>query len=134
MKRHRSNVQPSLGPRLTDLGLVVTYPSEKSACKRLRYVSHLLPIIFPQVKHRTGIIILPLVVFVVSKDHKDDNGSGFGCQDFGCRWRQWPSKCLYSRRSVFYRPFQNCTSTHDPFSPHPQSTSLHHQSPRKVSR
>jgi hypothetical protein len=34
-----------------------TYPSEKSACKRLRYVSHLLPITFPQVKQRTGIII-----------------------------------------------------------------------------
>jgi hypothetical protein len=74
MKRHQSNAELSLGPCLTDLGLVVTYPSEKSACKRLRYVSHLLPITFPQVKHRTGIIILTFVVFVVSKYHKYDNG------------------------------------------------------------
>ena len=36
----------------------LTYPSEKSACSKLRYVSHLLPITFPQVKHRTGMIIL----------------------------------------------------------------------------
>lgn len=35
-----------------------TYPSEKSACKRLRYVSHLFPITFPQEKHRTGMIIV----------------------------------------------------------------------------
>ena len=34
-----------------------THPSEKSACSRCRYVSHLFPITFPQVKHRTGMII-----------------------------------------------------------------------------
>jgi hypothetical protein len=33
------------------------YPSEKSACRRLRYVSHLFAITLPHVKHRTGMII-----------------------------------------------------------------------------
>jgi hypothetical protein len=108
MKRYRSNAEPSLGPRLTDLGLVVTYPSEKSACKRLRYVSHLLPIIFPQVKHRTGIIILALVVLVVSKDHKKyDNGIGFGCRDFGCRRRQWPRRSVFTVWGLFSTVLSN---------------------------
>jgi hypothetical protein len=35
----------------------VAYPSEKSACKRLKYVSHLFPMTFPHVKQRTGIIM-----------------------------------------------------------------------------
>jgi hypothetical protein len=34
------------------------YPSEKSACNRLKYVSHLLPMTLPQVKQRTGIIMV----------------------------------------------------------------------------
>ena len=35
-----------------------SYPSEKSACNRLKYVSHLLPMTLPQVKQRTGIIMV----------------------------------------------------------------------------
>lgn len=38
--------------------IVYTHPSVYSACKRLRYGSHLLPITLPQVKHRIGMIIL----------------------------------------------------------------------------
>jgi len=38
--------------------LFATYPSEKSAWSRLKYVSHLFPITLPHVKHRTGMIIV----------------------------------------------------------------------------
>lgn len=34
-------------------------PSLKSAWSRLKYVSHLLPITLPHVKHRTGMIMVP---------------------------------------------------------------------------
>ena len=44
----------------TVLIFLFTHPSEKSACNRLKYVSHSFPITFPQVKHRTGIIIIIL--------------------------------------------------------------------------
>jgi len=35
-----------------------TYPSVKSACNKLKYVSHLFPMTLPHVKQRTGIIIV----------------------------------------------------------------------------
>lgn len=40
-----------------------THPSLYSFCNKSKYVSHLFPITFPQVKHLTGIIILGLCLF-----------------------------------------------------------------------
>jgi hypothetical protein len=52
---------------------ISSYPSEKSACKRLKYVSHLFPITFPQEKHRTGIIIVAI------DEKRGKFGSFLGC-------------------------------------------------------
>lgn len=43
------------------------YPSLYSACNRSKYVSHLLPITLPQVKHRTGIIMFAAFELFLAK-------------------------------------------------------------------
>ena len=43
---------------VTNDHILPPYPSVYSACSRDRYVSHLFPVTFPQVKQRIGMIIL----------------------------------------------------------------------------
>lgn len=40
-----------------------TYPSVYSACNRPKYASHLLPMTLPQVKQRTGIIMIVIWLY-----------------------------------------------------------------------
>ncbi len=58
IQRCWSAEDPSPNSFSLSLSLHPSHPSEYSACKRSKYVSHLLPITLPQVKHRTGMIII----------------------------------------------------------------------------